>query len=388
MKIGIILRVLWPAGAPRIAIEQVKRLSARGHNCKLIIYRESDYKFRYEEFLNDIDVKFVTRGITSRISEIINSFTLPFLPSFRGKESIVDVTTIILYPLLISKKSYDVILCHDQFAGISGYLLKKIKGIPYVVYVHERPLCIGYSPKNACVNKIKKWFNNIEKKVFENADCVIASTDAIYEDLIKLFKIKATILYPGCNPTVTPFLNRRNFVLALSRWDAPRNPYFLFDIAKKNKSLKFIIAGSWTPKSFEEEYRKNMNKQEIKNIEIRSNIPEKDLQELYKTAAVSIRWGINEFGTSMSTLESISHGCPVIVNKELGGARLITHGVDGFVVDGLDSDEYVKYIRLLLDKEDIAKEMRINAWNLAKSLSWENHVKRLDEIINNITKRR
>ncbi|MEM3714435.1 MAG: hypothetical protein QXF82_05745 [Nitrososphaeria archaeon] len=67
MKLGIILRLLWPAAAPRFAIEETRYLRMLGHRSRLIICRESEYRFKYSEILNElIDVKYITRGKLSR----------------------------------------------------------------------------------------------------------------------------------------------------------------------------------------------------------------------------------------------------------------------------------------------------------------------------------
>jgi len=392
MRIGIILRVLWPAAAPRFAIEETRHLRRLGHDTRLLICRESEYQFKHPGLIRDLNnVKFVTKGKSSRLSELINLPTLFFFPKgVRGKESAIDVSTLLFLSFTLSKSSYDVILCHDQFAGLSGYIASKIHGTPYVVYTHD-PISsgsvLGVESKELPLRS--KWAHKLaclmEREILGEASQIVTNSRKTAESIKRTlpdFRTKLKIVYPGCNPVSNPNLKRRDYVLALSRWDRGRKLSFVLDIAKKVKKARFVIAGAFTPFQFEAEFREEIKERGLTDrVKVLPNLSEERINELYSNALVTLRWGNEGFG--MDVLESAANACPAILQKQLGASEIVQHGANGFVVDRLDADEFAYYILMLLNDEHLARKMGVQAWELSKEFTWEDHATALEELLTN-----
>jgi glycosyltransferase involved in cell wall biosynthesis len=364
-----------------------------------MICRESNYSFKYGEVLGDFsDVKFITKKKLSRLLEIIHSPTLLLITpkGIRGKESTLDLLTLFALPLTLSRSHYDVVICHDQYAGISGYIASKTKNIPYVVYAYEilkygaLDSFKGYGINLSTISRVLyQLLCSVELEIFEGASHVIAISQKTAGYILKLsphFSDKVRIVYPGCYPVANPITDRENYVLALSRWDGVRNPRFLLDIAQRVKYARFVVAGAFTPHHLELEFRREIKARGLTNrVKVMPNLTQGLIDELYRKAIVNIRWGYEGFG--MSVLESMANACPVIVQKELGASEIVKHGINGFVVNGLDPDGFASYISTLLENRVLAKKMGLEAWQSSKIYTWARHAEELEKILKNFIKR-
>ena len=109
-------------------------------------------------------------------------------------------------------------------------------------------------------------------------------------------------------------------------------------------------------------------------------IEETDLVNLYKKAKVSIRFGYNEKGPGMGSLESIAWGIPLIINKGIGIKEIIKNNVNGYIVNENDYEIIANLIGELFNKKDTWSEISKNNIILAKDLSWDNHCLKFNSI--------
>ncbi|MGC9124396.1 MAG: glycosyltransferase [Thermoplasmata archaeon] len=106
--------------------------------------------------------------------------------------------------------------------------------------------------------------------------------------------------------------------------------------------------------------------------------------ELYKKSKVSIRFGYNEKGPGMGSLEAISWGLPLIINEGIGIRDLIKDSINGYIVNETDYDKIAQLIDDLFTDKNKWSMISYNNIQLAKDLSWENHCKLLDSIFKKI----
>ncbi|BAB67019.1 glycosyltransferase family 4 protein [Sulfurisphaera tokodaii] len=344
-KINIVLRILWKGGVTRVAVEE-----ARNMKSTLIVYRHAGTQYD----LSNIDVKVLFDGKSKWIFKVLTSI----YAGQRGDEATVDLDRII--------KASDIIkgpaLFHDQFAGLTGYLRKIKHGEDYAIYIHE----------TSFDNKGIKWAlpKFMEKKILEKSKLIITNSKW-NKEILASKGFSAEVVYPGCYPRERINLEREKIVLAVSVWDSGRRPEIYGEISKKIKG-KLVMAGYWTRQDTLNEF---MSK--YKEVIITGPISESKLQELYDKASVLIRFGFNEKGPGMGVLEAMGAGMPVIVNEGLGSKELIKD--NGYVVR--DWDEAVDRINEILEDESLRKKMSINSWEIAKSLSWTNHARKLYELL-------
>jgi len=134
-KILILLRILWTAGAQRIAINEYNWLKKLGYEPELVFLRKGNTK-GYEEMLKDINYKVVREG-NGILTPLFYAGTKLFARD-RGIESTVDLDLIMKVPEIAKMEGADYLICHDQLAGIGGLKAKEKYNIPYSVFIHEK----------------------------------------------------------------------------------------------------------------------------------------------------------------------------------------------------------------------------------------------------------
>jgi len=144
---------------------------------------------------------------------------------------------------------------------------------------------------------------------------------------------------------------------------------------------KLIIAGSWTDNNYLNRFRKLIKDNNLEGkVIVTGEISENDLIELYRRSKVSIRFGYNERGPGMGSLESISWGLPLIINDGIGIKEIIEDGINGYIVDESDYKKIASLIDNLFSDKDKWCEISNNNVSLSKKLDWKNHCRILDSI--------
>ncbi|BCU67939.1 glycosyl transferase [Sulfolobales archaeon HS-7] len=347
-KLNIVLRILWKGGVTRVAVEE-----ARNINSRLIVYRNASTQYD----LSDVDVKVLFDNKSKRIFTLLTSI----YAGHRGEEATVDLDRIIKAKDLIRGPA----LFHDQFAGITGYLRKRKYGEDYAVYIHETSLD----------SKGKKWAlpRIMERKVLEKSKVIITNSNW-NKEILGSWGFRAEVVYPGCYPKEKINLDREKIALTVSVWDSGRRPEIYGEISRKIKG-KLVMAGYWTRQDTLTEFTKKYG-----GVTVTGPIPESELRELYDKAAVLIRFGFNEKGPGMGVLEAMGAGMPVVVNDGLGSKELIKD--NGYVVR--DWEEAVDRVNEILEDENLRREMSKNSWEIAKSLHWSNHARRVRELLSRV----
>ncbi|WP_237698036.1 glycosyltransferase family 4 protein [Metallosphaera cuprina] len=315
----------------------------------LIVYRRADSHYD----LTGINSSFLFK---ENKSNLIFQFITSLYAGHRSKDATVDLDRIVKARKLIKGVS----LFHDQFAGITGYLRKSKYHEDYAVYIHETSLD----------NQGVKWrvFQLIEKKVLSKSRLILTNSNWNRE-ILSSHGFDAKVVYPGCNPKAKVNLEREKVVLTVSLWDKGRRPEVYAEIGKRIKG-KIIMAGSWAKDEDREEFKRRHPW-----VHVTGALSEEELIRLYDKASVFIRFGFHEKGPGLGVLEAMGHGLPVIVNDGLGSKELIKD--NGYVVN--DLNEAADRINDILEDERLRKDMSLNSWEIAKSLTWRTHAEKIRE---------
>ncbi|MEM3715088.1 MAG: glycosyltransferase family 4 protein [Nitrososphaeria archaeon] len=356
MKYTIAVRIMWPGGVFRTALEEARYMKAR-----LIILRKSKKETPYDT--NNVDLCILRDSKKKgKLTPLFELLTLLY-DKERGKEATVDLDLI----FKLQKMKLSNTLYFDQFIAIAGYINKILYKIPYNVFLHETVL----GRKNNFRSLFLVIFDRI---ILKNADLVITNS-AWNKKVLKRYGINSHVAYLGCTPSNNLNLKRSKKIVTVSMWDRFRNPEIYVKLAREVK-LEVIIAGSWTT----EDYMKEFIEKYGSIVKVTGPVNEAELDELYKTSMFYIRFGYEERGPGLGGLEALGHGTPVITNRSLGISEIIIDGYNGFVVD--DVDEAIQKINAIIDDEDRMKVMMENAYATGIKYSWYNHARRVEEILN------
>ena len=119
-------------------------------------------------------------------------------------------------------------------------------------------------------------------------------------------------------------------------------------------------------------------------VSVTGPIEETDLVNLYKKAKVSIRFGYDEKGPGMGSLESISWGIPLIINNGIGIKEMVKNNVSRYIVNEEDYESIANLILELFNNKDIWSKISKNNVKLANDLAWDNHCLNLNSIFQKI----
>ncbi|AAL62797.1 glycosyltransferase (type 1) [Pyrobaculum aerophilum str. IM2] len=370
MRVLIISRLLWTAGAQRIAINEYHWLKRLGYDTELVFLRRGNVT-GYEELLEEVNYKVVRRG-HGPLTPFFYTLTKIFAPD-RGLESTVDLDLIFKIPKIAKKEGADYLICHDQFTGIGCYQAYRKYGIPYTIFIHEK--VVNY--RQPIFGKI---INNIEKEILLNAKKVFAVTDKVAQTINEKHGIKAIPNYPGMDKiSERHFSEKEDVLLAVSFWDLGRRPWDYLEVVK-HLDYKLILAGNWRVKKAKEKVVESIKLMGLKDkVSLVEGISENQLRELYNKAKFVIRFGYGEFGPAISVIEAIQHTTPVIINDELGTAELVKRYNLGLVVHGIDVRSIKEFINKIDEKT--YSQLQDNIKKVQNIYTWLNHVTKLIDTI-------
>lgn len=370
MKILIIVRILWTAGAPKKAIREAKELAKLGHDVKLIFLRKATTLSGYEDLLEGVNFRIVTYHNDSPLVPIYDYFTGKFMPDRKG-EGRVDYNLIRKLPHIVKSENPDFLICHDQYSGLGGYYVKKKFGIPYSVLLHERV----DNESNVILQRLANIF---EKRTLMNASCIVASTGKIARSVFQKYGINCVTNYQGLDLSkFKVYENKESALIAVSFWDSGRRPIVYLDVIERLPGFKLYFVGNWRDNTLRNTFTKEISSRNLTGrIVLATGIDENKLNEIYDKSKFVIRFGFGEYGESHAVFEGLQRGLPVIINRDLGSSDLVEEYEVGVVLDDLTPDTVRTKIQELDNKEAYTR-VQENILKASKDLSWATHAKNL-----------
>ncbi|MCB1881537.1 MAG: glycogen synthase [Gammaproteobacteria bacterium] len=243
----------------------------------------------------------------------------------------------------------DIVHCHTWYAHFGGILAKQLYGIPLVITTHSlepsRPwkreqLGLGYD--------LSCW---IEKTAMEMADCIIAVSNGMKEDVLHYFDVppeRIKVIYNGIDTDeYHPVATQQ----ALQKFGIdPAVPYLLFvgritrqkgiihlvnAIRHLDPDIQVVLcAGAPDTKEIAAEMEsgvREIQQQRDHVIWIPEMVDKTTIIELYSHAAVFCCPSIYEpFG--IINLEAMACNTPVVASAVGGIKEIIIHGETGYLV--------------------------------------------------------
>lgn len=373
MRIGLIFRVLWPGGVQRIAIEEANGLSLLGHEVDLVFIRAADSEIRYD---SDVPLHIVNQSTSaSRLLGGLFRVVTSHFASERGPEGTVDPDLLLKFEW--RRSDYDVVIYGDPHAALFARARRFLRPAPYVVHVHES----GFG-------RSSRLWRLEERMVLSRANALIASSGGTQRILEKSGFGQVYLLHPGlrlrCNGL--PFSKRSDQIVSVTMWDRGRKPEALLPIAQMLPHATVIIAGSWTDGAHLLEFRRRVQRMSLeRNVIVTGPLKEAELNSIYMSSKVAIRFGYNERGPGMGALEALGHGLPLVINNGIGLSELVMPGVSAAIVDEGDVQGASTVLaRLLQDPIEWAR-LSQGGLALARTLTWSEHVARLERLLRRVT---
>jgi D-inositol-3-phosphate glycosyltransferase len=286
--------------------------------------------------------------------------------------------------------SYDVLHTHYWQSGVAGSRLSKMWSIPLVhsnhtlARVKNAALAPGETPEPE--SRIEG-----EHQVIDEADVLIASTDAEYQQLACLYGAahdKLKVLPPGVDHELFVPQDRAAARKALG-WE-PEEPVLLYvgriqplkgiDLAIRALghlsppgARLVIVGGASGPSGTAEETRLRSLAEELGVSEQVSFVgpqPQVRLEAFYAASDLVVVCSHSEsFG--LTALEAHASGRPVVGTPVGGLAHIVDEGVTGYLVDDRDPAIFAERIAKVIGSPGSAAAMGRAAEKAARSFTWE-----------------
>jgi glycosyltransferase involved in cell wall biosynthesis len=370
-----------PGSIPKLIGAEARYLKNSGHEVDVISIMNGGLPSgsdQFREFLQDVSVREAPQEYP--FAKFFD-FKIPFFSFLSG----YHLAGPFFVPRILEQKEYDVIVAQGSLTCLTAYQIWRRRKIPYVAYVWDP---FSYildkvyskrlpSPFFHLIHNVVLW---LDKFIVENSLITLtpsASHTRLLRSLTNKTKIKE--VYMGCTHLDHIPKHRGDYLLAIDRWDKGNMPHFLLKIMERTKvKSRLLVAGysseKWIPQSFLEMSAK---KGLTDRVEWLGPVTENELSKLF-TGARAWLHPIEESSVSMPALEAAGHGCPIIMPKS---TPLFEHGHQGFFPEEGNLDEYAQYVDRLSGDERLAWKMGHEAWKVAMEYTWENHSKRLQEIL-------
>lgn len=273
--------------------------------------------------------------------------------------------------------------------GWLAVFIKKLLQIPIIVYPRGDDIYLS-SPL---------YKKTIGKFIFKNCDMVIALTNNMKKEILKIYNREVEVISNGIELDRFKNLSRKKcrkelgisndekIILYIGRLHKKKCVEDLIKALKnvvlKEKNVKLLIVGSGEEKKKLMELVKNEDLEkivifigEVANDKIPKYIISSDIFAL-------VSYGE---GYPMVFSEVLASGIPIVTSNNGPNSEIIENGKNGIVVELHNILEIANAIILLLRNKNLREKIYINNINKAKSQSWEIIAKDLEKVYKMITK--
>jgi glycosyltransferase involved in cell wall biosynthesis len=288
------------------------------------------------------------------------------------------------YNALVASKvkgRYDVIHCHDWLTIQASIALKERRHLPMVLTIHstEYDRSGGIHPN--------PWFIDIEKQGMDNADSIIAVSQATKRMMVEKYGIrpeKIRVIYNGVYPIVEG--EKQKLVLFLGRLTIQKGADVFLRAAKKiidfEPDVRFVVAGAGDllPELIAQACALGISNR----VMFAGHLTDKEMKYIYGVASVYVMPSVSEpFG--ITALEAMSAGTPTIASRTAGVCETFYHCLK---VDCWDSDEIANKVISLLRYESLHASLSENGKREVGLFNWDGVAVKTLEVYTDLTVKR
>jgi len=282
----------------------------------------------------------------------------------------------------IAEINPDIIHCQDIWSGIIGVVSKKLLGKPYIVCAQGTDVYSSWKHKKTVTRIVSK-----------NADAVVALTEDMRKRLLDMYKREVYIVPNGVELSRFEGISKQNSRKKLGIKSNEKIILFIGTL-RPVKGVKYLIKAMKTVFETHHEARllivgSGEEKEKLRTLVRELNIEkqitfvgrvENELVPEYMAAAdIFVLPSLRE-GMSIAILEAMASGLPIVTTDTCGMSEVIRDSKNGFLVEPKKSDQLAEKISLLLQDENLRKEISTNNKEDAKRYNWKKITAELEEI--------
>lgn len=285
---------------------------------------------------------------------------------------------LLAYYLNSRKEQYDVINSQDVYSALASIE----SGIPTVATVHGYFSFESISRGSILENsKEDSKVQSIEKYAYKNAAKVVSVDRRIKDYIQKKSGVEAITIKNFID--VNDFQPNKDDALKLKKdFNIPDNMKILFvprrltekngvifptlalpEVLKKHPNTLLVYAGTGEQMGrIQETVKKNKLEN---NVKLLGSVEHSKMKGLYALSDIVLVPSIHSHGveeaTSISALEAMGSGSPVVAGAVGGLKEIFEHEKDGLLVEEQNIEDLASSIIRILDNEDFGKELAANA---------------------------
>ncbi|MEO0281556.1 MAG: glycosyltransferase family 4 protein [candidate division WOR-3 bacterium] len=302
-----------------------------------------------------------------KIKEQKNDFKLLKYPKVFSKHFDSFLISFILH-LKTKDDRFDVIHSHTLFPdGFTGYILSRLKKIPFVVTIHGSDLMfINRRPLDKI---LVNYYLKKSKKV-------IVVSEKMRKILKNDFKIENSIVIRNGIKEIFEITDQSKNLLFVGRLTYVKDPLILIDIfnefLKIRKDFKLKIVGDGP---LREQVLKRIDEYKIKDyVDFQGFVERIRMKDIYRKAFLTLITSKSE-GFPTILFESFSSGVPVI-SFDVGGVKEVVKDYKtGFIVEKRDKQEFLKKLVEAVEYSWDREYLR----NFSSNFTWEKISKKIVE---------
>jgi len=342
----------------------------------------------------DVEVLTATPVNTERLHNVFGELKLPRITIKRVRETellsrILPGRLVRLRRLMVYRKNAEVV---DKAREENDLVLDTQSNMPTpvdIAYIHYPTILHFADTRKASVH----WrvYNYLVYKLADEFKIprtgrVLTNSTWTANVVYKVYGVIADVLYPPVDveyfSEVSSSNGRENIIVTVSRFTPEKRLDKLLDLAKKLRDYEFVIAGTTGPGSeiILEKLKAKKESLSLVNVELKPNIPRRELRELYSRAKFYLHPEFPEhFG--IAVVEAMAAGLVPIVYRDGGAWYDVVSRVSELLGYG-NIGEVPGIIRRLEQDKVIYSKLRERGIMLAKSFNYENFKKSLLEKVN------
>lgn len=263
---------------------------------------------------------------------------------------------------LMKYNKYEFVHCHSPIGGVCGRLAAKLTKTKVIYTAHGFHFYKGSFKVNWMI------YYPIEKCLSYITDVLITINKEDYNLAKQKMKAKQIEYVPGIGVDVDKFKHLQIDKLSKRKEiGVPEDAIMLFSVGElnKNKNHEIIIKSLAELNNFNIHYciagRGELDKYLIqlsKDLNVSDNIHllgfRSDVAELYKCSDIFCFPSYRE-GLSVSLMEAIASGLPVICSEIRGNTDLIQHENGGYLCNPSKVSDFSKFINILVKNKELRK---------------------------------
>ncbi len=258
------------------------------------------------------------------------------------------------------------------------YLIAKLKGIPYIAHIHLDVDASG--PLGFLLPPYKKLFL---KQVLKSSAKIICVSEAQKKLIASKYALPLTSFVVIPNGVIEDYFvgkkERENTVphlLFVGRLVSQKNlPLLIEAVSQMTTNVFLDIVGEG---ELREPLKALIQKYGLRNVRLHGQKTGKELLAFYKAADIFVLPSLKEAGVSLSMLEALAAGLPVVAS-DLPEIRDSLNDC-GVLIQKPSATTYAHALDALLSNKDVLRDLSALSVQKARSYSWEKLLNSIEEV--------